>query len=70
MILLGSVPMDLLILASVPSIAKPFLLETIPMMVSMQLARAVATRSVGENPAPLPWLSVGASVIYVSPDWV
>ena len=38
------------------------------MMVGMQLARAVATRSVGENPAPL--LSVGASVIYVSPDWV
>ena len=27
-----------------------------------QLAKAVATKSVGENASPLPWLSLGASV--------
>src|SRR5437667_1182658 len=34
----------------------------IPMVVLMQVASAVATRSVGENASPLPLLSVGASV--------
>src|SRR5437762_6747303 len=34
----------------------------IPIVVLMQVASAVATRSVGENAAPLPLLSVGASV--------
>src|SRR5690242_13730358 len=34
----------------------------IPMVVLMQVARAVATRSVGENASPLPLLSLGASV--------
>ena len=48
----------------------PFLLETIPMMVIMQLAREVATISVGEKASPFPSLSVGASVMYVSPDCV
>src|SRR5882724_13310892 len=32
------------------------------MVVVMQVPRAVATRSVGENASPLPLLSVGASV--------
>src|SRR6187401_1824033 len=34
----------------------------IPMVVLMHVARAVATRSVGEKASPLPLLSLGASV--------
>src|SRR3954454_3850932 len=34
----------------------------IPMVVLIHVARAVATRSVGEKASPLPLLSVGASV--------
>src|SRR5437667_6876872 len=34
----------------------------IPIVVLMHVARAVATRSVGENASPLPLLSLGASV--------
>src|SRR5215475_489996 len=34
----------------------------IPMVVLMQVARAVATRSVGEKASPFPLLSLGASV--------
>ena len=34
-----------------------------PMMVMAQLASAVAQRSVGEKPSPLPLLSTGASVM-------
>ena len=33
------------------------------MMVSMQLARLVDMRSVGEKAMPCPWLSLGASVM-------
>jgi hypothetical protein len=40
----------------------------IPMTVSIQLARAVATVSVGENACPSPLLSTGASVINVFPE--
>jgi hypothetical protein len=42
------------------------------MVVSMQLARAVPTRSVGQNRSPFPWLSVGASVSKADEDfrWV
>jgi hypothetical protein len=39
-----------------------------PMIVSMQVLRAVATRSVGEKRSPLPWLSVGASVSSSVPE--
>jgi hypothetical protein len=35
----------------------------------MQDANAVATKSIGKNALPLPWLSIGASVIIVSPDY-
>ena len=38
-------------------------------MVMAQDASEVAKRSVGENACPLPLLSVGASVIMVSPDF-
>jgi hypothetical protein len=37
-------------------------------VVAMQVANPVATRSVGENAAPRPWLSFGASVESPSPD--
>jgi hypothetical protein len=41
-------------------------------MVNMQLPKAVATKSVGENRAPFPLLSTGASVSMIVPDfkWV
>jgi hypothetical protein len=39
-----------------------------PMMVSIQLASEVASRSVGEKWVPSPWLSFGASVSRVAPD--
>ena len=37
-------------------------------MVIIQDPKAVATKSVGENASPLPLLSIGASVIIVSPE--
>jgi hypothetical protein len=37
-------------------------LALMAIVVSMQLASAVAMRSVGEKRSPFPWLSVGASV--------
>ena len=40
----------------------PWRSATMPMIVSMQEPSAVATRSVGENDSPRPWLSTGASV--------
>ena len=45
---------------------------TKPMIVAMQVPKAVATRSVGEKEAPLPPLSTGASVIKVFLDgpWI
>ena len=48
--------------ASLPSMAKPWRSAVMPMIVRMQVARAVATRSVGEKASPRPWLSSGASV--------
>jgi hypothetical protein len=38
------------------------------MVVAMQVAKAVATKSVGEKDSPLPWLSLGASVASAVPD--
>src|ERR1700747_3010685 len=46
----------------IPRKSTPSSCALIPMVVLMQVARAVATRSVGENASPLPLLSVGASV--------
>src|SRR6266704_7177679 len=46
----------------IPLKSTPSSCALIPMVVLMQVARAVATRSVGENALPLPLLSVGASV--------
>src|SRR6266516_4416493 len=46
----------------IPRRSIPSSCALIPMVVVMQVPRAVATRSVGENSSPLPLLSVGASV--------
>jgi hypothetical protein len=58
------------------AVARPmsiaFRWATIPMVVSMHVPRAVATRSVGEKASPFPMLSFGASVSCFSPDgpWI
>src|SRR6188768_3301442 len=46
----------------IPRRSTPSSCALIPIVVLMHVARAVATRSVGENASPLPLLSVGASV--------
>src|SRR5213592_4795724 len=46
----------------IPRRSTPSSCALIPMVVLIQVASAVATRSVGENASPLPLLSVGASV--------
>src|SRR6266513_4079082 len=46
----------------IPRRSTPSVSALIPMVVLMQVPRAVATKSVGENASPLPLLSAGASV--------
>src|SRR5215831_15728185 len=46
----------------IPRRSTPSSWALIPIVVLMQVASAVATRSVGENASPLPLLSLGASV--------
>ena len=55
-----------------PSRLTEWRLAEIPMIVAIQVAKAVATRSVGEKDSPFPSLSTGASVENVAPDgpWV
>ena len=52
----------------IPRRSIPSSCALIPMVVVMQVPRAVATRSVGENASPLPLLSVGASVVIFDCD--
>ena len=52
----------------IPSSLMEWRLAEIPMIVAMQVANAVATRSVGEKDSPLPSLSTGASVESVAPE--
>lgn len=59
------------------SVVVPFNLSSrsfalMAMVVIIQAASDVPTRSVGENLEPFPWLSVGASVSNADPDckWV
>ena len=68
-ILLGSETMILVTSAEAPVISMERLSAEIPMIVSIQEAREVAARSVGENASPLPWLSTGASVMILLPDF-
>ena len=44
------------------------LLAAIPIIVPIQVANAVATRSVGEKDSPFPSLSTGASVSSLAPE--
>ncbi len=44
------------------------LLAAIPLIVAIQVANAVATRSVGEKDSPFPSLSTGASVSSLAPE--
>ncbi len=44
------------------------LLAAIPIIVAIQVANAVATRSVGEKDSPFPSLSTGASVSSLAPE--
>ena len=56
----------------IPSSLTEWRLAEIPMIVAIQVANAVATRSVGEKDSPLPSLSTGASVEREAPEgpWV
>ena len=68
-IFLGSDPIVFVIIAEEFGIEKFPLLAHIPITVLMQLQSAEDTRSVGANASPFPLLSVGASVITLSPDF-
>ena len=59
---------SLAVTTSIPSREIECRLATIPMIVAMQAARAVATKSVGEKLSPLPSLSTGASVSNLRPE--
>ena len=52
----------------IPSRLIECLLAPIPIIVAMQAARAVATKSVGEKDSPFPSLSTGASVSSLAPE--
>jgi len=52
----------------IPSRLIECLLAAIPIIVAIQAARAVATKSVGEKDSPLPSLSTGASVSSLAPE--
>lgn len=52
----------------IPSKVMECLLAAIPMIVAIQVANAVATRSVGEKDSPFPSLSTGASVSSLAPE--
>ena len=68
-ILLGvSVLISFVISMVIPSSLTEWRLAEIPMIVAIQVAKAVATRSVGEKDSPFPSLSTGASVERVAPE--
>ena len=52
----------------IPSKVMECLLAAIPIIVAIQVAKAVATRSVGEKDSPFPSLSTGASVSSLAPE--
>ena len=52
----------------IPSSLTAWRLAEIPMIVAIQVANAVATRSVGEKDSPFPSLSTGASVPSLAPE--
>ena len=52
----------------IPSKVMECLLAAIPIIVAIQVAKAVASKSVGEKDSPLPSLSTGASVSSLAPE--
>ena len=52
----------------IPSKVIECLFAAIPIIVAIQVANAVATRSVGEKDSPFPSLSTGASVSSLAPE--
>ena len=67
-----SLLISLVVSIFMPSRLTECLLAAIPMIVAIQVANAVVTRSVGEKDSPFPSLSTGASVDSLAPDgpWV
>ena len=59
---------SLVVSTVIPSNDSECLLAAIPMIVAIQVAKAVATRSVGEKDSPFPSLSTGASVASLLPE--
>jgi hypothetical protein len=64
----GAALISFVTLADMPRRSIPCRSATIPMIVMMHAGSAAATRSVGENRSPFPWLSVGASVSMTEPE--
>src|SRR5258706_13238145 len=64
---IGVVTISLVTLAVAPVMSRLLRWATIPLGVRMQVASAVATKSVGEKASPLPMLSFGASGVRVPP---
>ncbi len=52
----------------IPSSLTEWRLAAIPMIVAIQVAKAVASKSVGEKDSPFPSLSTGASVSSLAPE--
>ena len=63
-----SVLISLVVSIFMPSRLIECLLAAIPIIVAIQVANAVATRSVGEKDSPFPSLSTGASVPSLAPE--
>jgi len=63
-----SVLISFVVSIAIPSRLIEYLLAAIPIIVAIQAARAVATKSVGEKDSPLPSLSTGASVSSLAPE--
>ena len=63
-----SVLISLVVSIFMPSSLTEWRLAEIPMIVAIQVANAVATRSVGEKDSPFPSLSTGASVSSLAPE--
>ena len=63
-----SVLISFVISIVIPSSLTEWRLAAIPMIVAIQVAKAVATKSVGEKDSPFPSLSTGASVSRLAPE--
>ncbi len=68
-ILRGVLPLISFVVSIViPSSLTEWRLAAIPMIVAIQVAKAVASKSVGEKDSPFPSLSTGASVPSLAPE--